>query len=295
MEIDQLLLSKVLFLNGQDFLKRNDAISYGVAISMFQDSAEVLLRAIIKHVDADVKENEPFTSLWAKILSAKNNKNKIEVPFKSQMIEVNKARVSFKHFGHLPDSVLAFKFLDFTENFLRQSMKLFFDVNFDTMSMAELIKNKGIRDEIKKAEQWYAEGKYKECVEACTMAEIEISDQLYKILPRFTLDNVDSGIFARGDKLKDLISNIASEIKKQRKLLIAALLNLKLQDIIKFTTLVPSISRTYGGKVFINWVRGGQPSEEEANFCIQYVINYGLIVQDKFNGAENISTFYFYR
>ena len=67
MDTKQLVISKYLFQKGRDTLRRGDTISPGLAVSLFQDAAEMFLRAVAKLVDADVKEKESFEGFWEKM------------------------------------------------------------------------------------------------------------------------------------------------------------------------------------------------------------------------------------
>jgi len=152
MAIQQLLLAKYLYQKGNEILSRQNPISSGLAISLFQDSVEILIWTIAKEFEASVNDNEPFFRLWDSIKSAKKNLNQTELPLKAKMIEMNKARVNFKHYGNLPDPSEALKFLAYTEEFLRTSMELFFNTKFGDVSFADLINNVQVKDKIKKAE-----------------------------------------------------------------------------------------------------------------------------------------------
>ena len=62
--INQLLLSKRLYIIGSNYVEAPDPISAGMAISLFQDSIEILCWSVLKDLDAPVKENTPFTSFF---------------------------------------------------------------------------------------------------------------------------------------------------------------------------------------------------------------------------------------
>ncbi len=299
MEMDQLLLSKVLFRRGQEFLKKDDALSCGIAISLFQDAAEILLRTIAKSVDAVIKEKESFDTYWEKIKLAEKNSEKKDVPYKTQIIEINRARNNFKHLGHLPDPALAFKFDGFTENFLRESMVLFFKINFDDMSMAVLIKDKEVQEYIKGAER-LSTSNYEECAIGCAKAEYLISMDFNKLLPG---DNINIGTFRLSDhindqnigsKLRSLIDLIEKELRHQRKLLIPALLNIPLPSFIQFETIKPHVSRTKGGQFRVSLHKSNY-TEDDVRFCVRYVTDFAFKVQNMIGDQGNISTFYFYR
>ncbi|MBI5055166.1 MAG: hypothetical protein HZB61_00930 [Nitrospirae bacterium] len=62
MDINQLKIAKYMFKKGEELLSRHDPFGPDLSISLFQDSVELLLWAIAKHVDADIKDIEPLLS-----------------------------------------------------------------------------------------------------------------------------------------------------------------------------------------------------------------------------------------
>ena len=74
MKLDKLLLAKYLFLNGQDFLRRDEPYSYGLAVSLFQDAVECLLYNIAILVEAPItikNRNIYFMEYWTSIKDVK--------------------------------------------------------------------------------------------------------------------------------------------------------------------------------------------------------------------------------
>ncbi len=97
--LKQLLLCKRLFNEGMTFAKRSDSVSNGIAISLFQDSVEICVWAIIKDKNIQVKDGAPFTGYIEAIQKAG-----LILPQVAKINELNKARVNFKHYGNLPAS-----------------------------------------------------------------------------------------------------------------------------------------------------------------------------------------------
>ncbi len=185
MDIHQLILTKYLFDQGVSTLDNDNAMACGLAISLFQDSVELLCWTIAKEVDAPVKGKDSFEQIWDSVKSASKNKGAIELPLKAKMIEMNKARVLFKRYGNLPNPLDATKFMGFTEEFLQQAIEQFYNLQFDDISLADLVKNNSVRDKIKLAEKHFSDEKYSDCIRECAEAEYLISIDLHKILPKF--------------------------------------------------------------------------------------------------------------
>ncbi len=192
MDLRQLELAKYLFETGKDLIGTHDPMSYGLAISLAQDAVEILAWTVVKEKNISVKEKEPFPGLMEKIENATAQK----FPFEAKVLELNAMRVKFKHFGNLPIAEDAAKLLTYAEESLREGTKLFFSVDFDSISFADLITNSSVRDRLKDAERYLSEGKFTECVNKCGEADLLISQpprkpspiQRSSMVQKYTLD-----------------------------------------------------------------------------------------------------------
>ena len=147
--IDQVLIAKRLFSIGSTYSEEADPLSAGLAISLFQDSVELLVWCIAKHHSVAVKDNDAFTSLLEKIERISPD----GVPHKAKMLELNKARVGFKHYGNLPASSESTKFRSYTQDFLVISCQRFLGINFDEVSLSSLIQIQKVREHVQNAEK----------------------------------------------------------------------------------------------------------------------------------------------
>ena len=101
----QLLLCKRLFSEGSFYADRTDSISSGISISLFQDAVEMYVWTLIKEKNIIIKDGASFTSNLEVV-----QKTGIQLPQAAKLIELNKARVGFKHYGNLPDSTEVTKY-----------------------------------------------------------------------------------------------------------------------------------------------------------------------------------------
>ena len=110
--ISQLLVSKKLYHEGCRQLSLNDPISDGLAVSLFQDAVEIYIWTLIKERSIDVGKNPEFTNNLGSIANSGTS-----VPLKAKLLELNKARVNFKHYGNLPAHRDAEKFRSYAQDF----------------------------------------------------------------------------------------------------------------------------------------------------------------------------------
>jgi len=124
-----------------------------------------------------------------------------------------------------------------------------------------------------------------ESIRECAEAEKIISEPLHKIAPLVdhSLSNVSS-LFDR-EKASAAIRvfrYISEYLNALRTLGIASMLNINLSDYLKFRTIIPNVIKMESGDIHVMHKRT-QYSESDADFCLKYIVNYALIVQDQFS------------
>ena len=90
-----------------------------------------------------------FTTLLDKVEKSSEG----TLPHKAKMIELNKARVGFKHYGNLPASSEAEKFRSYTYDFLVVASQRYLEVDFEKVSLSSLISDPKVRNHIEAAEK----------------------------------------------------------------------------------------------------------------------------------------------
>ena len=185
-----------MFLEASTYVERSDAVSSGIAISMLQDSVELYLWTLIKEKDVPATEQDGFVS-YIKILPKKGYK----IPNIAKLQELNKARVGFKHYGNLPDPSEAVKHQTNVEDFLRKAMKEHFDVNFDDLSLIDLVADKTVRDQLRVAEAKINTGNYDEAADELAKARTMTFALMHKYIP-----SVDSHGLRETDRTLNAIS-----------------------------------------------------------------------------------------
>jgi hypothetical protein len=177
--LSQLLLSKRLFLEGRDYSRRGDPVSCGLAISLFQDSVELYLWALIKERNISVRENSGFTKYLDVI-----EENQIIIPFRAKLLDLNKARVNFKHYGILPATEEAIKYLAYTEDFLKDAMEAHFSIDYDALSIVDLVIYDDVREELRVVERLKVESKLADAASHLAIVKSMLLGRLDKHVPR---------------------------------------------------------------------------------------------------------------
>ena len=278
----QVLLVKYLFEKAYEVFDPNDPFACGLSISLMQDSIEAMIWTIIKEYNAPIKPRDSFEQLWDSIPKAEQNKEKKELPLRAKMVELNKARVNFKHFGNLPDATDATKFISYTEEFLKKVTRDFLYIDFEEISYADLIIKEHIKKIIKTAEEEYKKENWEQALIECADAEQIALSSLNMLFPTVDYNlkkagNAFSQTNSRGPN--EVFNYISGYLESLRNVSIVNLTGVKLPEYLRFKSLIPQVCRTYNGKRHVT-VRRYKIKENEVVFCIKYVTDFLIKVQN---------------
>lgn len=238
--LKQLLLCKRLFNEGMTFAKRSDSVSNGIAISLFQDSVEICVWAIIKDKNIQVKDGAPFTGYIEAIQKAG-----LILPQVAKINELNKARVNFKHYGNLPASDEGIKFQSYVEDFLTTSFQDYFNQDFEKVSLVDLVSDPNVREKLKEAESLMLESNFNEAAARVAIAKTMLFARLDRFIPKVAphLRDMDSVM----DKIPELrgarsrtFQYLTEYLGNLREITVASLLQLPFQDYMFLTEKLPS-------------------------------------------------------
>jgi hypothetical protein len=280
MPVSQLIISKYLFKKGEEILQEGNPASAGLAVSLFQDSVEIMIWTIAKEVDVELKKYDSFLKIWDPIKDAPKNDKNLSLPLKSKIIELNTSRVGFKHYGNLPALSDGVKFLGYADEFIRETMKSFFNKDFDDLSLADVIKNEYIRKRIKVAEKYLLDDDFKNCLINCAEAELLSTKEIKLLIPKADSSLSDAGILFGIEKApqgRQVFRYISDYLNSLREALIVSIIGNKIIDYLKFKNIIPSVIEMGDGS-FRSRFRRTKTSAEEAKFCVDFVTKYAINV-----------------
>lgn len=182
-DMNNIILSKYLFRKAQNSWQPHDRLSNGLTVSLLQDSAEMMLWEMVKTHNAQIKIKEGFVSLLDNL-----DRSYGGIDFKAQILEVNSARVNFKHYGNIPSSIDVTKFIESTRAFLEANAKKI-GYDYQNISLADAINNATVKDLINKAEKLIIDGDNEEALISISMAYSHVEDDAKRLvfdnLPNF--------------------------------------------------------------------------------------------------------------
>jgi hypothetical protein len=237
METRQLLLCKRLFEEASGYADSEDAVSSGIAISMFQDCVELLIWTLLKHLGLSVQDQSSFVKNLELL-----EKANIDLPHKPRLLELNKARVGFKHYGNLPAAEEASKFQQYVGDFLRSLMSTHFGESYDNLSLTDLVSFDELREHLKSAERAVGSNDMDLAMREAGIAKALVFRQLERFVPAVSanLRNGDAIINnlpnARG---VELFRYLTEYLERIRQAALAGLLRLRMEDY-SYIALLPS-------------------------------------------------------
>jgi hypothetical protein len=282
--LKQLLLARYLFHAGEAEMNRGGEFSPSIAVSLFQDAVETLIWTTAKEVDVDMKGKNrfDFESSWT-IIEAKSQKL---MPYSGKMGDLNKARVGFKHNGIQVDKATANNLHVYTEDFLRDTSKKFFDVDIFTLSGADSLIDDDVKGHIKNAEAALLTGDIKQTLRSCAYAFLLINEGLAHAIaePIVTSEDVDQLESALAASVANAatVGQIQQSLFDLRALVISSTSSMQYTDYLTFKKSIPILNR-YKNQIIemdINAMAKKPPAtEKQAAFCVRYITNFALGVE----------------
>ena len=138
--------SKYLLRRAKELHGQGHELNSAEAVLAAHDSAEMLMRVVADFLGA--KPESEFMKFWQSV----QDKTSTTPPHKGQMERFNKVRAEFKHRGIMPNVGVVSDLLPIVESFCKEIAQLFLSLDYDEISLADLIRNKEAREKLKDAE-----------------------------------------------------------------------------------------------------------------------------------------------
>ena len=274
----RLILAKTLFLHGSSHATREDEVSRMLALHNFDNAIEILLKCIASKRGIKFEKWPPkFRGLL----------KRLKLPLSDQILSLHEVRNIVQHQGDIPDKETVIKYKGYAEDFFRKIIKDEFNLSFEELSLASLIKNKELRNTIFKAEKAFEKGNYKNCIIYCDEA---LSKATFEVADIFGKAGMLTGYFGAGNELKKVINKQYFQSFKQEE-------TRKLAKDISRAILQLGLAST--GMQFLDEYRSGflefrgiiskvdnvpkEKLKEKAQFCLNFVI--GLLIKWQTEGV----------
>jgi hypothetical protein len=258
--LTQVLLAKRLYLEACTFVVRQDAVSSGLTISMLQDAVELYVWTLIKHRNLPAKDQAGFVAHIECL-----QKSGISVPNAAKLLELNKARVGFKHYGNLPAGSEAKKFQSYVEEFFHLATPEHFGIEFDAISLVDLVANEKVQEHLRIAEQQIASSNFQEAVKELAKAEFLLFAALNSYIPGVEHNLRDADQILRsldGRNRANAFTYVSDYLGTLREYTLVSLLRLSVKDYYLLRSELPVARRSLSGDWFVAFNRSNYTADE---------------------------------
>ena len=151
--IKRITYSKYLLRRATSLQREGNELATAEALLFAHDAAEMLMRVVTDYLGASPAKE--FMHFWNNV--AERTKS-AEPPHRGAMDRLNNLRIGFKHKGNLPNRTVVDDLLPIVTSFCLDIAALYLKLDYETISLADLITNDEAQKEVKKAEEAFAKG-----------------------------------------------------------------------------------------------------------------------------------------
>jgi hypothetical protein len=147
--MSRLAFVRLFFLQGIDQSREPEPLSVG-SVLMLHDAAELFLQVVAEHQGVNLPRFVHFHEYW-RLLDPARDPNGVALTGERPMSRLNDLRTAFKHHGTMPSATAIAQASADVRAFLDANTLTVFGVSFDTIDMAEVIPQAGVRDKVRAA------------------------------------------------------------------------------------------------------------------------------------------------
>ncbi len=214
---------------------------------------------------------------------------------KESMRRLNKARVALKHHGIMPSKLDIEAFRASATNFFEDNTPIVFGIGFSDVSLIELVQCEDAKNSLIKAEELLKAEKIEDVLDNVALAFAQIIDDYesrkrdkFGRSPFFfgkSLTFLDSFFMHIDGDLGRFIDTVKDSVEAIQNTVKILSLGFDYRRYVKFRLLTPIILKIAGGseKYHIQRVQRGSkgvPTPEDVQFCINFVIESAITLQE---------------
>lgn len=264
------------------------------SVLTFHDAVELFLELSLEHLHSDKRPKDvKFMQYWDELNALLKEKGKRELTQRASMDKLNGARVAFKHHGTPPSKTAIEDFRSSVSNFFEENVQTVFGFDFADIALLELVRYDLTKNCLKKAEGLLKQGKIDDALDEVAIAFTQLIDDYEKRKrdefgrsPFFfgkRMEFLDSFFMGLRGKLGDFVDRTKESIEAIQDVVKILSMSIDYRRYARFRLLTPYIERYVGGKleaVRMNRGSRGTPTVEDVDFCINFVIESALALQE---------------
>jgi len=262
---------------------------YGVSILSFHDSVELFLQLSLEKLNIS-KKTKYFIDYWEVINKELKNKTLSQ---EESMKRLNQARIDLKHHGIIPSKLDIESFRAITQAFFDENCLTIFQIDFDNISLIDLIKFERPRDLLKKAKDDFDKNLIKESLNNLALSfeylildyEESKKDKLYRS-PFFFGKSMTflKGIYLdlgyENHKLRNFADSVTEAIAAIQKAIKILSFGIDYKKYVKYDSIVPFVEFSINKTPHFTMSEDMNLSREDLDFCINFIVESALKLQE---------------
>jgi len=299
--INKLLLARRLYQLAFENIGSDNELSLCIGVNLLQDSVESFLLAVSEHVNAGVSASTKFDKYFELIDKKISPK---ELPFRLNLLGLNKLRVNSKHYGLVPaKSELEGLAVAVREFFAEASISIL-GKNFNTISLLDLVREGEAKDCLAAAQRAFESRNFTKCLIEGRKALFIRFESSYDISP-FAIDKPRTGleVFFLGTKaphyarrkeyIDEQVSDPTDYIVYDYNQLEMELMKLGIDNLSYWNVwrLTPAVYRKHKGEEWIVKMEFHKLDEDgieqRAEYVLDTIINLFVTVDQKSSGSRS--------
>lgn len=278
--VKRLSYSKYLLGRAKSLQQAGNELSSAEAALAAHDSAEMLMRVITDNLGASPARE--FMDFW-KIVKEKMG---VEPPHKGAMDRLNNLRVGFKHKGNLPNPSVVGDLMPSVAAFCKEITEQYLGLDYETVSLTDLIHNREAHEKVKEGEKAAAEGNFPGAMLALGIAFDRLDDEAHKkhslgLIQQSYWDRLDHVHVGERydpelaatlslDKLRKSVQQVIDRVNM-------LILGIEPERLRRFSDATPVRNYAASGNMEVIWLRDPKTlGAEDFDFCHQFVIEFAL-------------------
>lgn len=298
--VERLGYIRFLHQEGIEQARRPQPMS-SAAILLFHDAVELFYVLALDHKGVQVDPKTSFEGYWRELSKVVPN-----LSGRRGMERLNKVRVNLKHHGSIPGTKQVADAGTDVNAFFAANTRAVFGVDYDTVTMADVVPQEPVRTKVRAAAAAEAAGDRQEAMGLLAEAFDELfNPQYYAYVEPSPLSfgntltwptRLHGGEVAavltwlRGDskgggyrdprRLADQIAATTDVAAAAQAALRVMTMGIEYPRYLRFEQLTPSIHGTFGDPLKRSYTEGYDPNRDDFEYCQQFVIEVALRVAE---------------
>ena len=288
LSLKKLTLTKQIYQRGIRYSKSSNPADRIISVILYDLANETILNTVVSSIDSSKTPADNFPALLNQVDSLLSEKNLGTTPDRNNILRVHKIRNDAQHDARDPSESDQSDCVTYCKDFLKNISKQIWDLDFDKISLADLINNSSIKQYLTDAEESLKNNDYKTAVEkSATGLEISInmvSKAIVGRAPYFANQVVVSDTFGRDFKPS---REYSISIERMRRTLAFLSLNIDYMNYLQFKQITGEPSWSIGNKdphSFYNQKEG--ITESDAEFALSFAVNSILSIEGTVGDLE---------